>query len=136
MITIEQPRPYLVTIRFSGRSADEDFVGYFQQMNSIHRERRRFGLLIDATSALLPTGAQLRMQSAWLRERDADIKRNVTAMAFAISSPAIRGALKAVWWFDRANTLKHRAFADPKTAQEWVGSETLLRLDALGSMAT
>ena len=44
----------------------------------------------------MPTGRQARLQANWMRDNEAQIRQRTLGIAFVISSPAVRGVLKAI----------------------------------------
>jgi len=96
MISIEDRHWPLVIFRYRGEVSMSDLEGCLAtQEEMILRNRPSVSLVLTEDLKMWET-AVLRRQAQWIKEHRADLQRLSLGVALVISSPVVRGTLRAV----------------------------------------
>lgn len=110
----------IIVVRFLGTHTDDEFEGYLARMSELLADSRGIhGLVLDATQAKVPTGRQARMQANWMRDNAVGIRERTVGTAFVLSSPALRGVLKAILMMQPIPS-PYRVVPTPEEATAWL----------------
>ena len=78
----------------------------------------RYAIVLDASTAGVPTPSQRRMQTDQMRTDYERIKRQCVGGAFVIPSQLVRGGLTAMLWVQPL-PFAHKVVADLPSAEAW-----------------
>jgi hypothetical protein len=87
---------YVVT--FSGSVSDQAFENYLAQLTRLLASSGARALVFDARTGTPAPASQRQRQAQWIREHQAEVRRNTAGIAFVLSSAIMRGALTAIMW--------------------------------------
>jgi hypothetical protein len=88
----------LLRIVYDGDSTEAEMRAYFNDYDAVLARRQRYVLLLDASRAAVPSATMRRMKAHFLRDRAGILGALCLGGAYVITSPAIRGAMSAIFW--------------------------------------
>jgi hypothetical protein len=86
-------------VRFVGVATPEQFERYLEGAAEGLRRREKFVSILDLTRGGVPTPEMRDRQAAWLQAHDALLREYQLGVAFVVTSPLIRLALSAIFYF-------------------------------------
>jgi hypothetical protein len=86
-------------VRFVGVATPQQFEDYLAEMDACLRRGEKFVCVLDIRQGGSPTQAQRQRQASWLKENDARMRQHELGVAFLVTSPIIRLALSAIFYF-------------------------------------
>lgn len=117
-ITVDPSRAPLLFVRFDGVVDDEAFARYLEQVRAFVARGVRYAVVLDATTAGVPTASQRRLQTDQMRNDFTRIQSLCVGGAFVIPSPLVRGGLTAMLWVQPL-PFPHKLVADLPSAEAW-----------------
>lgn len=116
---IDESAAPLIRISVVGEPDAENYPAYLNEMGEAFRRHAFFGMVFN-TGALGNLPARYReLQSAWLKETEAEFSERWICAAFVIQSRVIRGVLMTLFWVNRPY-YQHFVTASAEEAEEWV----------------
>ena len=88
----------LLRVTFAGVIDDDAFRIYLGEYQAVLQRGKPYAVLIDATTAGVPTSAQRKLQADFIRENAVVMGAVCLGGAFVIQSTLVRGALTAILW--------------------------------------
>lgn len=125
----DSARPLLV-LRFGADWGSDEFQRYLDWYRSQLARKQRFAAVFDATRARAPSAVERRLQAEFIRDTEPMMRAHCAGLAFAISSPIIRGALTAIFWV-QPPVYTHTVVPTVSEATAWARQ----RLATLGASA-
>ncbi len=98
-ISIDDSLWPLRVVRFVGVATPEQFDHFLEEAAEGLRQGERLVSILDITRGGVPTPELRQRQTEWLREYDALLREFQLGVAFVITSPLIRLALSAIFYF-------------------------------------
>jgi hypothetical protein len=89
----------LRVVRFVGVATLEQFDQYLEEAAEGLLRRERFVSIVDLTRGGVPTPELRQRQATWLQEHDALMREFQLGVAIVVTSPLIRLALSALFYF-------------------------------------
>jgi hypothetical protein len=88
----------LLRITYDGPITEAEVRAYLADYDAVLARRQRYALLLDASRAVVPSATIRRMKADFLRQRAGVLGALCLGGAYVITSPAIRGAMSAIFW--------------------------------------
>lgn len=88
----------LLRIVYDGDGTEDEMRAYFDAYDRVLARRQRYALLLDASRAAVPSPTLRRLKAGFLRDRAGVLGALCLGGAYVITSPAIRGAMSAIFW--------------------------------------
>ncbi|MCR9160742.1 MAG: hypothetical protein ACE37F_04100 [Nannocystaceae bacterium] len=87
----------VIVVRYDGRPDDEVFQKYLQSYTDLVYRRVPYTAVYSTLpGARIPSGANARLQAAWMKREQPIIGQYCRGLAFALPSPLMRGVLRGV----------------------------------------
>jgi hypothetical protein len=97
--TIDDSLWPLRIVRFVGVATARQFAQYLMEMDACLHRGERFVCILDISQGGAPTQEQRQLQASWLKERDPLLRQFELGVAFIVTSPLVRLALSAIFYF-------------------------------------
>lgn len=88
----------LLRIVYEGDTTEAEMRVYLEAYDAVIARRQRYALLLDASRAAVPSATIRQLKADFLRERAGVLGALCVGGAFVLASPAIRGAMSAIFW--------------------------------------
>ena len=109
----------IVKVEFTGLKADdENFRDYLEELLKSYDSKENLVIIFDALKASFPGMQYQKEQAAWMKEHDSLIRKYCKAIAYVVSSPGIRIALRLIFMFQN-NPVPFKVFKNVKDGIEW-----------------
>lgn len=108
----------VLLVRFDGVVDDDTFARYISELRAFVAGHPRYAVLLDATTAGVPTASQRRMQTDYIKADIDILRRKCAGGAFVIPSPVVRGGLTAMMWVQQL-PFPWTLVPDVAAAQAW-----------------
>ena len=108
----------LLRITYDGAATEEQMRAYIDDYDAVLARRQRYALLLDASRAAVPSPTMRRMKAEFLRDRAGVMGALCVGGAYVITSPAIRGAMSAIFWLQPL-PYPHVVVASPAEGERW-----------------
>jgi len=108
----------LLRIIYDGDTTEAEMRAYFDAYDAVLARRQRYALLLDASRAAVPSATMRRMKADFLRQRAGVMGALCLGGAYVITSPAIRGAMSAIFWLQPL-AYPHTVVATPGDGERW-----------------
>ncbi len=105
-------------VRFMGVATPQQFEHYLAEMDACLRRGEKFVCVLDLRQGGAPTQSQRQRQASWLKENDALLSQYELGVAFLVTSPIIRLALSAIFYF-KAMPVPYVVTDQQPSAMQW-----------------
>lgn len=133
MIQINETHWPLVVFTFGGHITAEELENYLKASERmLARNEKYIGLVLTERMAPLELPL-MRRQAAWIKQHHASLREQSLGVALVISSPMLRGVLKAILWL-QPMPQPHTVCSTAEEALAWIKIRTRTRKLELPSL--
>jgi hypothetical protein len=119
MIQIDDRYWPLLVFRFSGQVSMEEMEAYLKRQDEMLVRGQKMASLVLTDHLRMWEMPVMRRQAAWIKEHEPTLRKLSLGAALVITSPVVRGMLKALLWM-QPMPQPHLVCATPEQALAWL----------------